>query len=105
MELYSFLGRPKESSHGELPLLGDISGDRQAVLIQEAVELPLRHGLVVTLFEPRVVERHLEAAAAVVSLASFLPAIRPEQPRHGISSVGATDSTHPLTFSTTSFLN
>jgi hypothetical protein len=99
----SFLGRPKEGSHGELPLLGDISSDRQAVLIQEAVKLPLRHALVVTLFEPRIVQRHLEAAAAAVSLAPLLLPIWPEHPGHGgITTVGATNSTHPLLFLTAS---
>lgn len=69
---FSSLGRPQESSHGELPLLADISSDRQAVLIQQAVQSPLRHGLVITLFEPRVVQRHLEVAA-LVALAHLVP--------------------------------
>lgn len=57
-------GAPEEGAHGESALLVDGAGDGQAVLGEEAVELPLGHGLVVLPAVPRVVQRHLEVVPA-----------------------------------------
>lgn len=51
---------PKECSHGKLPLLINISFDGQPVFLEQAVESPLGHPLVVRFLVPRVVERHLK---------------------------------------------
>lgn len=56
--------KPQEGSDGELPLVRDISGDWKAILLEKAVKLPLRHGLVVGARVPRVVQRHLKVPAA-----------------------------------------
>jgi len=57
-------GGPEEGSHSEGALVVDGAGDGQAVLGEEAVELPLGHGLVVLPTVPRVVQRHLEVVPA-----------------------------------------
>jgi hypothetical protein len=57
-------GAPEEGAYGEGALLVDCAGDGQAILGEEAVELPLGHGLVVLPAVPRVVQRHLEVAPA-----------------------------------------
>lgn len=51
---------PQEGSHGEVSLLMDITGDGQSIFVEQAVELPLGHGLVVGSGVPRVVQWHLE---------------------------------------------
>lgn len=51
---------PQKNTHGILSLFAKRSQHRQAIFLQQSVEFPLRHGLVVRLGEPGVVERHLE---------------------------------------------
>lgn len=51
---------PQKNTHGILSLFAKGSQHRQAIFLQQSVEFPLRHGLVVGLGEPGVVERHLE---------------------------------------------
>jgi hypothetical protein len=53
---------PEKRAHGKIALGTDISNDRQAVLSQEAIELPLRHRLVIVRCVPGVVQGHLEAS-------------------------------------------
>lgn len=71
------LVRPKESSDGELPLLINISGEGEAVVGEEAVELPLRHLLIVALRIPWVVKRHLELMRRRRLLQPFLHLMMP----------------------------
>lgn len=56
--------RPEEGAHGKLPLVLDIADRRKAVLPEEAVELPLRHRLIVSFGIPGIVQWHLEATRA-----------------------------------------
>ena len=55
--------KPQEGSNGELPLVRDVPRDWEAILVEQAVKLPLRHGLVVGARVARVVQRHLEVPA------------------------------------------
>lgn len=75
---------PKEGADGEAALLREVSDGGEAVLGEEAVELPLGHGLVVGLRVPRVVKRHLEVPAAPLlhddGLQPILPAVKPPVP-------------------------
>jgi len=90
------LWRPKEGSHGKLPLLVSISNSRQPVLFQQAVQSPLRHGLVVRLLVPWVMQWHLEAraGASFACLMLVIP-IRPQVFRHGRADTAwAANSTH-----------
>lgn len=56
----SAAGAPEEGADGEGALVLEVAIDGEAVLGEEAVELPLGHPLVVLLPVPRVVQRHLE---------------------------------------------
>ena len=69
----SVSGAPEEGAHGKAALLIDVAVDGEAVVGEEAVELPLGHGLVVVPGVPRVVQRHLEAARASAPRALLLP--------------------------------
>lgn len=66
------LRRPKEGSHGKLSLLGEVSGDRQTILSEQAVEFPLGHGLIVGFSIPWIVKRHLEVTALIASTPAHL---------------------------------
>lgn len=57
----ALVGGPEEGAHGEAPLVVDVAGHGEAVLPEEAVELPLRHRLVVGSGVARVVQWHPEA--------------------------------------------
>lgn len=57
------LATPKEGPDCKHPLLLDTAGSREPILLQQAVELPLRHHLIVRLRVPWIVQRHLETAA------------------------------------------
>lgn len=87
-ELSFALGRPKEGSHCELSLLGDVSGDRKPILSEEAIEFPLGHGLIVRFAVPGIVKRHLEMTALIVHLVLVVPI------RQSEGNVGAASSTH-----------
>lgn len=69
MDFLFILRRPKEGSHGELPLIVDVSGDRQTILTEKTVEFPLRHSLVVGFPVPWIVKRHLEVTGLVAASA------------------------------------
>lgn len=64
--------RPEEGAHGIPPLIVDVTGHREAVLSEDAVELPLGHRLIVGLGVRRVAHRHLEAASSVPQLLMLL---------------------------------
>lgn len=64
--VHGSVGRPDEGADGEPPLVGEVSGDGEAILAEEAVDSPLGHGLVIGLLVPRVVQRHLEGAAPLL---------------------------------------
>lgn len=89
------LGRPKESSHCKLSLLVSISDNRKAILVKQAIELPCRHVLIVTLFVPGIVEWHLKVTTLVVALRLVMVPIRHYSCSH-VECFGAVCSTHLL---------
>ncbi|KAJ4952951.1 hypothetical protein NE237_029783 [Protea cynaroides] len=62
---------PEEGSHGKLPLISKISGHRQPIFKEKDIELPFRHGLIVGLLVPWIVQWHLEAPVLFVPLLPF----------------------------------
>lgn len=63
--LWIIMRRPKESSHSILSLIINISGDREAIIFQQAVQFPFRHRFVVFLLVPGIVQWHLEITTLV----------------------------------------
>lgn len=57
-------GAPEEGADGELALLLDVAGNGQAIVGEDAVELPLGHVLIVGHGVPGVVHRHLKRSAS-----------------------------------------
>lgn len=66
--LVLFLRRPEKSSDGKFPLLVRISDDRQAVLSQKLIQLPLWHLLIITLCILWIMKWNLKAAWSVLRL-------------------------------------
>ncbi|KAJ6686468.1 hypothetical protein OIU79_016283 [Salix purpurea] len=64
---------PKKSSHGELPLLLNISGDWQPILSEQAIKFPLRHGLVLGSGVSWVVQWHLEVPTPLLCVRPTWP--------------------------------
>ncbi|KAM6600271.1 hypothetical protein CsatA_019880 [Cannabis sativa] len=74
--------RPKESSHGKLPLVLNITRDWESILSEQAIKLPFRHHLIVASRVPWVVQRHLKVAAPAAPLSARCLPVAARCPRH-----------------------
>lgn len=62
------LRRPEKSSDGKFPLLVRISDNRQAILSQKLIQLPLWHFLIITLCILWIMKWNLKAAWSILRL-------------------------------------